>query len=85
MSEIAKCPHCGKSAYARMVADDFGYHHCGVSCDTAKLWNRYAAAMELAKATAAYAANIPPMGYPSSREFDAMQDAEERVIEVLNE
>ena len=44
---------------------------------------RIAAAMELARATATYAANIPARGYPSTREWDAMQDAEDRVIEVF--
>ena len=52
MSEIAKCPICGK-APVKMVfgagwAQD-GYKCCGHTANTLKQWNQYASAMELAK------------------------------------
>lgn len=51
MNEIAKCPCCGEHAI-------YSYYphqkitkvmHCGTTCESVELWNRYAAAMALAK------------------------------------
>lgn len=53
MSEIAKCPLCGKipikMVFGAGYAQD-GYRCCGCTFDNTKLWNQYAASMELAKA-----------------------------------
>ena len=58
MSEIAKCPLCGDEP--NILFDLFdkreeypkGYSCCEVECRTLTTWNQYAAAMDLAKATA---------------------------------
>lgn len=58
MSEIAKCPLCGKvpgwhdfDIEARIFGGERSYFCCGMKASTAVLWNQYAAAMELAKTT----------------------------------
>lgn len=53
MSEIAKCPECGKTP-TKMVfgagwASD-GYTCCGHSTDTIKQWNKYSIAMKFTDA-----------------------------------
>ena len=57
MSEIAKCPVCGETPM-ELVAS-FGKSFVAIACCGAEfrkkeLWNQYAAAMELARATAEY-------------------------------
>lgn len=52
MSEIAKCPMCGKNATEMLFGAGWaqtGFSCCGFSAHTIKKWNQYAAAMELAK------------------------------------
>ena len=56
MSEIAKCPICGKEPgwhdfdiEARIFGGERSYFCCGMKASAAVLWNQYAAAMELAK------------------------------------
>ena len=49
--EIANCPLCGKGPMIypyRYIP--FAYECCGVQCCRIEKWNRYAAAMELARA-----------------------------------
>lgn len=81
MSEIMNCPVCGK-APVKMVfgagwAQD-GYKCCGHTANTLKQWNQYAAAMELAIATAAYFTLATEAGY------SRLQKAGDRVLEVFN-
>ena len=67
MKEIAKCPLCGKAP--RVEPSDPGYYdlktyHCcshAVYADDEKLWNQYAAAMELAKATRTLENTMAPL------------------------
>ena len=52
MQEVANCPVCG-NPQVEMLNEHFmlsGAYCCGVRCDSLELWNRYAAAMELAEA-----------------------------------
>lgn len=56
MNEIEKCPICGgvpldKWEVTSVRVFQTGQACCGVDCNTNKLWNQYAAAMEMAKAT----------------------------------
>ena len=57
MSEIVKCPMCGKTPgwddfniAAKLPNGERAYFCCGVRVATGVLWNKYAAAMELARA-----------------------------------
>lgn len=83
MSVITKCPVCQKGAIMFKDNNACECSQCRFQCHRGQL-DQVDAAMGLARATAAFAANIPPMGYSSSREFDAVSDAEERVLEVFN-
>lgn len=88
MPEIANCPICG----CVPNLDILGYEdipsisHCGVKCDTIEMWNRYAAAMELAYRYAEYSgphaeerqAHIAMKDHP-----DYLKLAQDRVLEVL--
>lgn len=52
MNEIAKCPVCGKQPNVQhwsCEAGDYSVYCCGVTADGWKIWNQYAAAMELAR------------------------------------
>ena len=58
MSEIAKCPLCGKDVKKSIWRPEYEgcagsviitVKCCGMEALTVELWNRYAAAMELAK------------------------------------
>ena len=60
MSEIAKCPLCGKDVKRSIWRPEYEgcagsvvvtVKCCGMEALTVELWNQYAAAMELAKAT----------------------------------
>ena len=48
MSEIAKCPVCGKKPN-HWLCDELQLHwgHCGVTCEGRDLWNQYAAVPDL--------------------------------------
>ena len=49
--EVANCPLCGKEPMIYPYTYiPFAYECCGVQCYSIEKWNRYAAAMELAKA-----------------------------------
>ena len=80
MSEIAKCPLCGKAPgwhdfdiEARIFGGERSYFCCGMKASTAVLWNRYAAAMELAKGFVDKSISI--------KVYNALH---ERVLEVFN-
>ena len=50
MPEVENCPLC-KNPQVEMLNEHstpVGAYCCGVRCDSLELWNRYAAAMELA-------------------------------------
>ena len=62
MSEIAKCPLCGKDVKRSIWRPEYEgcagsvvvtVKCCGMEALTVELWNQYAAAMELAKAEVA--------------------------------
>ena len=78
MPEVAKCPCCGKDP----IVDDEDFPNCAYSCcgqesSSLKQWNRYAAAMELAIATAAYFTLATEAGHKR------LQEAGQRVLEVF--
>lgn len=79
MSEIAKCPLCGK-APARHRSDGavfrvFCCEHETYGDMAVKLWNRYAVAMELARALIAW------MYGNDNEDYDNYKDAKMRVWE----
>lgn len=52
MNEIAKCPRCGETPKRiQYKAGGFGHICCGAEFFCTTYWNKYAAAMELAKLT----------------------------------
>ena len=63
MSEIAKCPLCGKDAKMTICRPDYEgcagsvvvtVKCCGMKALTVELWNQYAAAVELVKTIVGY-------------------------------
>ena len=54
MSEIANCPHCGGEPSLKYwdYDSDPSIYHCGATLESIVGWNRYAAAMELARVAA---------------------------------
>lgn len=100
MSEISKCPLCGKvpgwhdfDIEARIFGGERSYFCCGMKASTAVLWNQYAAAMDLAKATRTLEDAMEPlnsgklkMGKALPAIRLAMEDqkvCEQRVLEVF--
>ena len=91
MSEIAKCPLCGKvpgwhdfDIEARIFGGERSYFCCGMKASTAVLWNQYAVAMEYAKTTAYWFSLPDGIKHPDdARAEKAMTDAETRVLEVF--
>jgi hypothetical protein len=82
MEEIVNCPLCGKRP-TKMVfgagwAQD-GYKCCGHTTDTLRLWNQYAAAMDLARAEV----KLMDVSDKSSWYADVRDAAYHRVLEVL--
>ena len=77
---IHKCPHCGGEP---TELDYYGnglpcsYLCCGVEIYTSEAWNRYATAMELARATA-----MPVRG---ARQIAEWSEAEEAVLKAWRE
>ena len=68
MNEIEKCPLCGKvpgwhdfDIEARIFGGERSYFCCGMKASTAVRWNRYAVAMELAKATRTLENTMAPL------------------------
>jgi hypothetical protein len=84
MEMIADCPICGKQPKKKVFKPEYEFGGCGkdiititccgMECDFTSLWNRYAAAMELARAT---------VGYRDYGCIDALKPATQRVIEVF--
>ena len=98
MSEIAKCPICGKDVKKSIWRPEYEgcagnvvitVKCCGMEALTVELWNRYAAAMELAKAevdsNAAF--NVPLERLEAALEAseDMLFQARMRVLEVFND
>lgn len=89
MSEIAKCPMCGKHpmfppTYDPCEPSPEAVECCGFVAYTAELWNQYAAAMEYAKTTAYWFSLPEGIKHPDdARAEKAMTDAETRVLEVF--
>jgi len=93
MSEIAKCPLCGKDVKRSIWRPEYEgcagsvvvtVKCCGMEALTVELWNQYAAAMDYAKKTA-YWFSLPD-SIPHSddaRAEKAMENAETRVLEVF--
>ena len=81
MPEIANCPLCGKKPKRLLLQQGKkewdAFRCCGYSALTTDLWNRYAAAMELAIATAAYFTLATEAGHKR------LQEAGQRVLEVF--
>ena len=103
MSEIAKCPLCGKDVKKSIWRPEYEgcagnvvitVKCCGMEALTVELWNRYAAAMELAKATRTLEDAMEPlnsgklkMGQALPAIRLAMEDqkaCEQRVLEVFD-
>ena len=93
MSEIAKCPLCGKDVKKSIWRPEYEgcagsvvitVKCCGMEALTVELWNRYAAAMEYAKTTAYWFSLPDGIKHPDdARAEKAMTDAETRVLEVF--
>lgn len=82
MSEIAKCPLCGEPEpyLGNIFGDITGYGCCGVECQTSDLWNKYAAAMKLARAEFELDRCNPE--YEHQWQF-YIEEARKRVLEVF--
>ena len=87
MSEIEKCPLCGKvpgwhdfDIEARIFGGERSYFCCGVKTYTEKLWNQYAAAMELARLEVKFENCEPEDEYKYQ---DIIAWARDRVLEVF--
>lgn len=97
MSEIAKCPLCSKDVKKSIWRPEYEccagsvvitVKCCGMEALTVELWNRYAAAMELAKAEVAAsnaAFNVPLERLKAAIEAseDMLFQARMRVLEVF--
>ena len=97
MSEIEKCPLCGKDVKKSIWRPEYEgcagsvvvtVRCCGMEAVGIKLWNQYAAAMELAKAEAAKAIcsskeNPIEMG-EAIKILEAIEVKKLHVIEVFN-
>lgn len=95
MSEIAKCPICGKDVKKSIWRPEYEgcagnvvitVKCCGVEALTVELWNRYAAAMELAKAevVALEITKQTDSDEEIHEAFNARNEARQRVLEVFN-
>ena len=93
MSEIAKCPLCGKDVKKSIWRPEYEgcadsvvvtIKCCGMEALTIELWNRYTAAMEYAMKTAYWFGLPDGIHHPdNARAEKAMTDAETRVLEVF--
>ena len=93
MSEIAKCPLCGKDVKKSIWRPEYEgcagsvvvtIKCCGMEAVGIELWNQYAAAMEYAKTTAYWFSLPDGIKHPDdARAEKAMTDAETRVLEVF--
>lgn len=75
MQKIANCPLCGEAA--SVSYPPVAFTHCGIQANNVDIWNSYAAAMELAIATAAYFTLATEAGHKR------LQEAGQRVLEVF--
>jgi len=91
MSEIAKCPLCGKDVKKSIWRPEYEgcagsavitVKCCGMEALTVELWNQYAAAMELARLEVQLE-NCKPEDIHKYQEIIAW--AREYVLEVFNE
>lgn len=89
MSEIARCPHCGEEPDILIdLFDKHGKYPKGYSCCGAEFveldrWNKYAAAMELAKAKH-QRESIRRNVFGDWDEYDEnLLQAERRVLEIF--
>lgn len=82
MQEVANCPLCGEAASIFRLDDDpVTFSHCGMQANSVELWNRYAAAMELAKTLVLLSeCDINPEHYKLEKQIEV---AERRVLEVF--
>ena len=93
MSEIAKCPLCGKDVKKTICRPEYEgcagsvvvpVKCCGMEALTVELWNQYAAAMDYAKKTAYWFSLPDGIKHPDdARAEKAMENAETRVLEVF--
>ena len=92
MSEIAKCPLCGKDVKKSIWRPEYEgcagsvvvtVKCCGMEALTVELWNRYAAAMELAMATVALDSADAGNHVAVVAATDTFVEAEHRVLEVF--
>ena len=93
MSEIAKCPQCGKDVKKSIWRPEYEgcagsvvvtIKCCGMEAVGIELWNQYAVAMEYAKTTAYWFSLPDGIKHPDdARAEKAMTDAETRVLEVF--
>ena len=87
MSETAKCPLCGKDPVWTYYPnqESLKISCCKVSIESHDLWNKYAAAMELAKTKyKRMTTNRNVFGDWDSND-ENLHQAEQRVLEVFNE
>ena len=79
MPEVANCPVCGKEPIwaVSQLTGKVTIQCCKVCIGSFELWNRYAAAMELAIATAAYFTLATEAGHKR------LQEAGKRLLEVF--
>ena len=92
MSEIAKCPLCGKDVKKSIWRPEYEgcagnvvitVKCCGMEALTVELWNQYAAAMELAKAKH-QRESIRRNVFGDWDEYDEnLLQAERRVLEIF--
>lgn len=79
---VANCPVCGKGPMTYPYTYiPFAYECCGVKCYSIEKWNRYAAAMELARAVLRLYTDDSKTAH--QWEF-FVEEAEKRVLEVFN-
>ena len=86
MSEIAKCPCCGKEpeVWCRDEEIRIRIVCCKHAAYSTLGWNQYAAAMDYAKKTAYWFGLPDGIHHPDdARAEKAMTDAETRVLEVF--
>ena len=82
MQKVANCPVC-KNPQVEMLNEHstpVGAYCCGVRCDSLELWNRYAAAMELARAVL----RLHKDDSKTAHQWEFfVEEAEKRVLEVF--
>ena len=89
MSEIAKCPLCGKDVKKSIWRPEYEgcagsvvvtVKCCGMEALTVELWNQYAAAMELARAVL----RLHKDDSKTAHQWEFfVEEAEKRVLEVF--